>query len=227
MIQQLIFAGAFRFTGKSKNELVLLSRMLLANFKPEDRDGFLIREPAKEYTLPQLERSPFEDAFDEIELFGFPVSCSPFDLLETTFRGDVKTNDLVNLSGKTVRMVGYLICRKHVPTKKGLMNFGTWIDSDGNYFDSTHFADCLYRYPFQGGGCYLLLGKVDVDFGFPSLVVEKMAKLPFVPDQRYEDSRERRMRTQQKIWEDVSVTHRAPYPDESEIGLPRYKMKGH
>ncbi|MDI1353831.1 MAG: DNA polymerase III subunit alpha [bacterium] len=224
-IQLLIYIGAFRFTKQSKNELVLKARMMLANFKPEYRGLLLLAEPPRDYRLPPLLRSPFEDAFDEIELLGFPVSSSPFDLLETNYRGDVKTKDLVSYAGQTVRMLGYLICRKHVPTKQGLMNFGTWIDSEGEYFDSTHFARCLQQYPFLGGGCYLLLGKVDVDHGFATLTVEKMAKLPFVPDPRYADDKDRKYRTQQNMKEDVSVTHRAPYPSEAEIGLPRYKMR--
>ncbi|MBA3971125.1 MAG: DNA polymerase III subunit alpha [Bacteroidetes bacterium] len=224
-LQILIFIGAFRFTGKTKNELVLQARMLLANFKPENRDGFLIREPIKEYVLPQLTRSAFEDAFDEIELLSFPVSCSPFDLLQTKYRGDVKAKDLINYHKKTVKMLGYLIARKHVPTKRGLMNFGTWIDNEGIFFDTTHFADSLSNFPFQGGGCYLLQGKVDVNFGFPSVTIEKMAKLPFVADSRYEDDKDISRKVHSQLKEDVSTTQRAPYPSESEIGLPRYKMK--
>ncbi len=131
---------------------------------------------------------------------------------------------LVNLPGQIVRIVGYLISRKHVPTKQGLMNFGTWIDPDGSYFDTTHFAKCLKEYPFLGGGCYLLQGRVDVDFGFPSLVIEKMAKLKFIPDPRYEDDKEKRYKIHEHIKEDISTTHRAPYPSEHEIGLPRHKM---
>ncbi len=34
----------------------------------------LLQEPVKEYRLPELPRSPFEDAFDELELLSFPVS---------------------------------------------------------------------------------------------------------------------------------------------------------
>lgn len=223
-LQILIFVGAFRFTGKSKNELILTARMLLANFKPENRNGFLIQEPTKEYSLPLLIRSHYEDAFDEIELLDFPVSFTPFELLKTEYRGDVKTKDLIKNDKKTVKMVGYLISRKHVPTTKGLMNFGTWIDSEGDYFDTTHFADCLSKYPFQGGGCYLLLGKVDVDFGFPTIVIEKMAKLPFIADPRYEDDKDRSYKVHQQMREDVSSTNRAPYPSEGQVGLPRHKM---
>ena len=43
----------------------------------------------------------------------------------------------------------------------------------------------LKNYPFKGSGTYLILGKVVEEFGFPSLEVEKLAKLPVRPDKRY------------------------------------------
>ncbi|PRD46095.1 DNA polymerase III subunit alpha [Sphingobacterium haloxyli] len=223
-VQLLIFIGAFRFTGKPKSELLVQARLLLVNFKPEQRMPLLLQEPAKEWSLPKLERSYFEDAFDEIELLGFPVSCSPFDLLQTAFRGDVMAADLVNCHKKEVRMLAYLISRKHVPTKRGVMYFGTWIDVNGDYFDTAHFPDCLERYPFRGGGCYLLLGTVEVDYHFPTLTIHKMAKLPFIPDPRYSHDRDNQYKIHQQIREDVSMTHRKPYPQAHEIGLPRRKM---
>jgi DNA-directed DNA polymerase III PolC len=224
-LQLLIFIGAFRFTGKSKNELVLEGRMSLANFKPENRDGFLIQEPTVEYKLPKLTRSIFEDAFDEIELLGFPVSFSPFDLLKTKSRGEVMTRELLDKKNKKVRMIGYLVSVKHVPTKRGMMNFGTWFDFEGSHFDTAHFADSLNNYPFKGGGCYLLEGKVQVDFNFPTVIVEKMGKLPFIADPRYEDDKDLQYRIHNQIKGDISTTHRAPYPGQNEIGLPRNKMK--
>ncbi|MES2565465.1 MAG: DNA polymerase III subunit alpha [Bacteroidota bacterium] len=224
-IQTLIFIGAFRFTGKSKNELILAARLILVNFKPENRSLMLLQEPVKEYKLPQLERSEFEDAFDEIEILGFTVSCSPFDLLQTNYRGHVLAKDLLNHHKKEVKMLAYLVSRKQVPTKSGDMYFGTWIDSEGEFFDTAHFANCLAKYPFQGGGCYLLLGIVEVDFHFPTITISKMAKLPFIADPRYSNSKSNQFRTQSKIKEDVSSTHRAPYPQEHEIGLPRHKME--
>lgn len=122
-------------------------------------------------------------------------------------------------------MLAYLISRKHVPTKKGEMYFGTWIDAEGSFFDTAHFPDSLKQYPFQGGGCYLLLGTVEVDFHFPTITIQKMAKMPFIPDPRYSNTDEKRFDAQQRIKEDVSMTHRAPYPQAHEIGLPRHKMK--
>jgi len=224
-LQILIFIGAFRFTGKTKNELILEGRMLLANYKPENSHAVLFREPTKEYKLPELTRSRFEDAFDEIELLSFPVSFSPFDLLQTRHRGEVMGKDLLQHKNRTVRMIGYLVSIKQVPTKRGMMNFGTWFDVEGTHFDTAHFADSLAHYPFKGSGCYLLQGKVQVDFNFPTIVIEKMGRLPFIPDPRYEDDKDLKNKAQGHLKSDVSYTHRAPYPSVEEIGLPRNKMK--
>lgn len=223
-IKVLIFIGAFRFTGKTKNELLVLVSLLLNNFKPENRSLMLLQEPAREFKLPVLERSLFEDAFDEIELLNFPVSCSVFDLLQTRHRGDVMVRDLLNYHKKQVRMMAYLISTKQVPTKRGNMYFGTWIDHEGAYFDTAHFPDSLSQYPFQGGGCYLLLGTVEIDYHFPTITISKMAKMPFIPDPRYGDS-DKRFTTQHNIKQDVSSTQRKPYPQEHEINLPRHRMK--
>ena len=106
------------------------------------------------------------------------------------------------------------------------MFFGTWIDVEGNFFDTAHFADCLQKYPFQGGGCYLLLGQVEVDYHFPTITISKMAKMSFIADPRYASTEEKRFETQSQIKEDVSMTQRKPYPQEHEINLPRYKMNG-
>ncbi|KFF25891.1 DNA polymerase III subunit alpha [Chryseobacterium vrystaatense] len=224
-VQILIFIGAFRFTGKPKNELLVEARLLLVNFKPENRGLMLIEEPVQEFKLPQLKRENFEDAFDEIELIGFPVSCSPFDLLQTRYRGSVLVKDLLQYHKRQVKMLAYLIARKHVPTKKGTMYFGTWIDVNGDYFDTAHFPDSLKQYDFQGGGCYLLLGTVEVDFHFPTVTIHKMAKMPMIPDPRYAYDKEKQYDIHRQIKEDVSMTSRKPYPQAHEIGLPRQKFQ--
>lgn len=224
-IQTLIFIGAFRFTGLSKNQLVLGARLLLVNFKPEYRMPLLFHEPVKDYQFPILERSPVEDAYDEIEILSFPVSCSPFDLLQTGYRGDVMAADLLRYHKREVKMLAYLVSTKQVPTKQGNMYFGTWIDAKGDYFDTAHFANSLVHSPFKGSGCYLLLGIVEVDFHFPTITISKMAKMPFIPDPRYAHESSRQFKVYQQLKEDVSNTHRAPYPQTHEIGLPRSKMK--
>ena len=223
-LQTLIFIGAFRFTGKQKHELLIEARFLLAGNRPSFKHLTLLEEPQKEYTLPKVQRHPLEDAFDEIEILGFPVSVSPFDLLQTKYRGNVMAKDLTKYHKKQVKMLAYLISRKHVPTKRGTMFFGTWIDAEGEYFDTAHFPDNLSQYPFQGGGCYLLLGTVEVDFHFPTITILKMAKMPFIPDPRYTLDKDKAYDAYNNIREDVSMTFRKPYPQEHEIGLPRRKM---
>ena len=223
-LQTLIFVGAFRFTGKPKNELLIEARLLMIHFKPEYRLPTFFETPVQEYELPTLKRNRFEDAFDEIEILGFSVSCSPFDLLQTKYRSIIMARHLPKYHKRQVRMLAYLISRKHVPTKKGTMFFGTWIDAEGNFFDTAHFPDNLQQYPFQGGGCYLLLGMVEVDFHFPTITIFKMAKMPFIPDPRYAEDQEKSYEIHKKINEDVSMTTRNPYPQEHEIGLPRNKM---
>lgn len=65
------------------------------------------------------------------------------------------------------------------------MNFGCFIDPAGNFFDTTHFPQSLKNYPFKGAGTYLILGKVVEEFGYASIEVEKLARLPVRPDKRY------------------------------------------
>ncbi|MCG2792321.1 MAG: DNA polymerase III subunit alpha [Weeksellaceae bacterium] len=223
-LQILIFIGAFRFTGKAKNELLVEARLLLIHFKVENRNRALFEEPANDFKLPELKRELLEDAFDELEIVGFPVSCSPFDLLQTKYRGGVFVKDLLKFRKTQVRMLAYLISRKHVPTKKGAMFFGTWIDINGDYFDTAHFPDSLEKYQFQGGGCYLLRGTVEVDYHFPTITIHQMAKMPMIPDPRYAYDKEKQYDVHKQMREDVSMTSRKPYPQEHEIGLPRQKF---
>jgi error-prone DNA polymerase len=181
----LIRCGAFRFTGKKKAVLLWEAHMHV-NGKKQQYVASLFSAPAREFTLPELEHKGIEDAYDEIELLGFPVSMTWFDMLVTDFRGEITALQMNSHIGRKVRMVGHLVNVKYIKTvKNDWMNFGNFIDTEGNFFDSTHFSKSIESYPFRGSGTYLLLGKVVEEFGFPSLEVEKMAKLPVKPDTRY------------------------------------------
>jgi DNA polymerase-3 subunit alpha len=88
--------------------------------------------------------------------------------------------------GKKVKMVGHLVTIKYIKTVKNeWMHFATFIDDTGEFFDTVHFPQTLKRYPFRGSGTYLILGRVIEEFGFPSVEVIKMAKLPVKNDPRY------------------------------------------
>jgi DNA polymerase-3 subunit alpha len=181
----LIRAGAFRFTGKKKAVLLWEAHMMINKSSHEETKP-LFSSPVRDFSLPDLVQGETEDVYDEIELFGFPVTMSWFDMLITPFRGDVMAMELMKYKGKKVRMLGHLVTIKYIKTiKNDWMNFGCFIDAEGNFFDTVHFSQSLKYYPFKGSGTYLILGKVVEEFGFPSVEVEKMAKLPVRPDQRY------------------------------------------
>ena len=108
----------------------------------------LFSPPVRSFSLPDLEHRQLDDAYDEIELLGFPVSMTWFDMLETSFRGEIPANEMIKNVGKKVRMVGHLVTVKYIKTiKKEWMNFGCFIDHEGNFFDSTHFPQSLDKLP--------------------------------------------------------------------------------
>jgi len=176
----LIRLGALRFTGISKAELLWKAHMLLNKTVPVAKTKTLFESIPREYKLPKLEQSVLGDAWDEIELLGFPVSMTVFDMLQTKFRGEITAKNMMNHVGHTVRMLGRLVAIKYVHTSRNeIMHFGTFTDAQGEFFDTVHFPPSLKLYPFRGDGIYLILGKVVEEFGFPSIEVEKMAKMPF------------------------------------------------
>ena len=187
-IEQLIILiriNAFRFTGKTKATLLWEAYALLDKRKPEPQAKSLFHVPEKQFMLPNLEQTEMEDVFDEIDLLGFPVTLTWFDLLKTSFRGGPRAKDLLQLVGSTVKMLGTLVHIKYTKTKRNeLMHFGTFIDVEGQHFDTLHFPNTSLHWPFKGSGVYLLQGIVTEEFGHPSITVDKMAKLEIKPDPR-------------------------------------------
>jgi DNA polymerase-3 subunit alpha len=183
----LIRLNAFRFSGKTKKELLWEAHMLLsANKTKKIKMKSIFKEEPRKFSLPPLEQEATEDAYDEIELLNFPVSLSMFDLLQTNFRGAIFSRHLKNNIGKTIRILGNLVTIKYVRTvKKEWMHFGCFLDVEGEFFDCVNFPDSLKKYPYRGKGVYLILGKVVEEFKFPSIEVIKMAKLPLIKDPRY------------------------------------------
>ncbi len=181
----LIRVGAFAFTNIAKTELLWEAHMYLKKSAPVAVPGRLFDIPEQSFQLPQLEHHNLEDAYDEIELIDFPVTISYFDMLETPFRGQAKARTMMQFVGKTVRMMGLLATIKYVWTSKSeIMNFGTFIDDEGEFFDSVNFPPSIKQYPFTGRGVYLILGKITEEFGHPSIEVQKMIRMPQKPDPR-------------------------------------------
>lgn len=190
----LIRSGAFLFTGKSKPTLLWEAHAYNGKMSSY-RNKFhgmrgLVQETQfrfshdtfgmqnHDYQLPVMNSQPLEDAYDEMELFGFPVTLTWFDMLKTRFRGEVFAKNMLQNVGKQYRMLGKLVSLKYVKTCKGdLMHFANFLDANGDVFDATIFPNVLKMYPFQGDGIYLMLGKIVEEFGHPSIEVQKMAKM--------------------------------------------------
>ncbi|MFI5218607.1 MAG: DNA polymerase III subunit alpha [Bacteroidia bacterium] len=209
----LIRSGAFRFTGKTKKQLLWdIYSIIGANKKTVPRKE-LFEVSRREFQLPELYHGKFDDAFDEIEILDFPL-CSPFELIkEKIERGDAEAqsrNLLIEISasprlcvknlllavvelpahrGKIISIIGYMVTRKYTSTKKGdSMAFGTFLDREGKWIDTTHFPNVLMQFPFTGRGCYFITGKVVEEFGFYSLDVTEMKRLDYI--ERFSNEKE-------------------------------------
>jgi DNA polymerase-3 subunit alpha len=176
----LIRIGAFRFTWKNKQRLLWEAMLHLNAAKTQRKNEMLFDTEPKEYPLPELTRHSIEDAFDEIELLGFCL-CDPFRLLETSERGNTRAQNLLQQIGRAVHILGYVVATKDAATKsKQSMNFGTFLDCEGNVFDTVHFPDVAKKYPFRGRGFYEIRGEVTEDFGVPVIEVTQMNKCAIV-----------------------------------------------
>lgn len=182
-LEILIRVGAFRFTERSKKQLYWEAAMLQNKEVPVATET-LFREPRREYQMPVLEDRQVEEAYDQIELIGFPL-CNPFNLLDYPGGSSVLAEDLSKCEGEVVRIIGYYVTSKPVRTVNGKrMFFGTFLDGAGDDFDTVHFPPVVKRYPFRGAGFYLLQGKVVSDFGVCSIEVAVMEKLGLLADPR-------------------------------------------
>lgn len=179
----LIRLGSLRSFGEGKKELLWKAHVILSE-DTKKTDNLLFEFNTK-WNFPTLEHNVLEDYYDEIELLGFPISGSFFDLAKSSFKSPVYSNNLSDYLGNTVRIIGEMVCEKPVRTSRNeVMKFGTFLDSKGHFFDTVHFPSSLIDYPLRGEGLYLLEGKVVDDFGACALEVEKCGKMPLKADPR-------------------------------------------
>ena len=180
----LIRAGAFNFTNQKKKILLWEAHMSYTE-NPKSRNRKLFFNPPKQFKIPQLEYHKDENIFDQLELLGFPIE-SPFNIIGKKPKEHIKVEDMHKHINQEVTMIGYFVFRKTVSTiKKKLMYFGTFLDENGNFLDTTHFPNETAKYPFRGYGIYLLKGKVNVEFDFYSLEISYMERLYYQKDKRY------------------------------------------
>jgi len=181
----LIRIGGFRFTGVNKKELLWKAHFMLGKAKKSNPTPSLFNVGYKAFDIPKLSVNLLEDAFDEMELLGFPL-CSPFVLLHNDLKSTLCVKNLPEYVNKEVTIMGYQVAIKNTGTSKGdRMNFGTFLDIEGHFIDTVHFPPSVKKWPFRGHGIYTITGKVVEEFGFYTIEVTKMEKERYIDDPRY------------------------------------------
>lgn len=179
-LRLLIRAGCFTFTGKSIKALLWEAHAINNHLHNSNAMATLFEKPALQFNLPQLDSVPTEEAFEQMELFGFPLS-SPFQLLQHPVQHQFTAAQLPQLVNQIITIYGYLVTVKPTRTSKGeRMMFGTFIDKNGSWIDTVHFPESAAKYPFTGNGVYQLTGKVMNEYDFISIDVTYMKRLPFI-----------------------------------------------
>lgn len=176
-LRLLIRVGAFEFTGRTKKQLLWDIHSIMGDDKKTHTEKELFEPEYKTYEMPELYHNERDDALDEMQLLGFPL-CSPFSFIKNMPNTTMKAKDLAQHIGKNISIVGYLVTVKYTRTKhKDEMLFGTFIDTEGRFFDTTHFPKIAKEFPLRGKGCYLIHGRVASEFNFCSIDVARLEKL--------------------------------------------------
>ena len=116
-----------------------------------------------------------------------------------------------------VRLVGYTICRKRVPTVRGEMSFFSFWDVEGFHFETTSFPNVLLNYPYKGHGIYLIEGIVAEEFEVCTIEIQKMDRLPLIADPRFEDETDGSFKLPQSAETNPRPLGRQPYPSRQEV----------
>ncbi|WP_179354379.1 DNA polymerase III subunit alpha [Winogradskyella vidalii] len=173
-IEQLsifIRIDAFRFTGKTKTELQWQALFKLNAKGGKSNQAKLFKSQHKEFKLPKLDSTWIEDAYDEMELLGFPL-CGYFSLIEEKTSNGVFASNMRDHVGKKILIYGSLVTTRYNRTSQGkLMRLSTFVDFAGDYFDAVHFSNVVEKYPINGLGIYACYGIVKERFDFCSISI--------------------------------------------------------
>ncbi|MCK0157268.1 DNA polymerase III subunit alpha [Cellulophaga sp. F20128] len=180
----LIRIGAFAFTGIPKNKLHWQAIFKLNAKKRQSNHPSLFATKHKHFILPELEHSWLEDAYDQLELLGFPL-YSYFDLIAEKMESTTMAVDMPVYLHKEILLYGILVNTRFNTTKNNKnMRFSTFIDKSGDYFDVVHFTKVVDKYPIRGIGVYACYGRVTEEFGHYSLDAIWTKKIALQSDPR-------------------------------------------
>lgn len=184
----LIRINAFRCTTLDRYELLWQAHYKLGKLPQKYIQNKLFVTEYREAKIPQLHTTKEELAYEQIELLGFPL-CSHFDLLVEPPVNKNSRADLKAYHKKMILIYGYVVTIKTTHTAKGKrMQFGTFLDREGQFFDTVMFPPVAAKISFRGSGIYKIYGKVTEEFDFYSIEVHDLHKADYIQDPRYAEA---------------------------------------
>lgn len=189
----LIRAGALQSFGIGKKELLWHAHTRLTKAPQDEMQTSMFRTEVKTYQLPALEHHRLEDAYDELELLGFPLG-SPFEWMDPDAVQSIvdlgipiaTAEQLPNIIGCEVIVLGYRVTLKPTTTTGGKsMYFGTFLDMNGDFLDTVHFPGAAEKFSIQGWGIFWLRGKVSEEFDVITVEVSSAGRVKLLPDPRH------------------------------------------
>jgi DNA polymerase-3 subunit alpha len=174
----LISAGAFRFTGKLKKQLLWQANFLQKKVKALPASVSMFKDKPVEFNLPELSDHPIDDLYDEFEILGFTIK-NPFELSAEDPRSYSLAREIANFVGKQMTILIYYVDAKVVPTVRGTMSFVTGLDVELDWVYTVLFPETFKRYAPSGRGFYLTRAVVKESYGFYSLEVISMVKVGY------------------------------------------------
>ncbi len=187
--EALIQAGAFDAFGRTRPALFWELHLLTQGKHEEEPAGTerLFREHGGEYRsvprLPDISRKKRTN--QEWEALGLVVSTHPLEYYASLIqeRALVSSVDLPRYVDRVVMLAGWLIAERRVGLKgRGCMKFCTFEDPKG-VFEAVLFSETYQRYGhlLDSHGPYFVVGKVQDDDNYCSLIVEGLERVDTMP----------------------------------------------
>jgi DNA polymerase-3 subunit alpha len=181
----LIRLKAFRTMEPNKHRLMWFAHLNNNSYKNQNNHPQLFKPKRSNYNLPTFKSEQIIDAYDNLELLGFTLH-NDFSFLKPGNYPINKANDLKDFVNKEFTIIGKLVTSKTTKTSKGdYMAFSTFLDTEGQCFDTVQFPMIMAKYPLAGIGIYWIKGKVTEDLGYFAITTEQIIKVPRLTDPRY------------------------------------------
>jgi error-prone DNA polymerase len=182
--EALILAGALDFTRRHRSELLCVLATAYDRYRRrETTDGDELFAGPPRWPVPALrEFSPEERIWLEWSVLEVCVGEHPMQLFrrEGGLAGAVSCRDAETRPGRRVQVAGVLAARRTVPTRTGRrMQFLTLEDETG-LVECMLFPEVYERHRglVRELGPYLAEGRVEEEYGAPTLTVDRILRIP-------------------------------------------------